>query len=250
MDGDKVYPIILDWKRKGYNVYIDLEFEDYSSDVGWVFQMKNAIKNFECVYAVCFYSENYTYSYAALMELCTLVEFSKNKKMAIDIVQISDALPEGDFSCPGVTRTYVEKFKRVNNKILTIDEEVKWFQKVIRHCIAPEEDPEIVLEDIIETARFNTARTYYIGIANRIKLLLKNNSLDSNFKYNCNRLETGFKYSRIYNYESNYTYAKEYYARAVSNNNTVEMEEQEKNMEIAEEALKAFNKIKEEELGL
>lgn len=71
-DRDRVYPIVLHWMRMGYNIYIDLDFENHGSDANWIDQMAGALARRTCHLAICFKSISYTYSYAALLELLTM----------------------------------------------------------------------------------------------------------------------------------------------------------------------------------
>lgn len=71
-DAALVYPQVLDWLRRGYNIYIDVDFENHGSEVNWVEIMEKCIRRKACSMVTCFRSENYLCSYAALIELLTI----------------------------------------------------------------------------------------------------------------------------------------------------------------------------------
>lgn len=72
-DAERVLPIVLEWMKEGYNVYMDAEFGKHSSDDHWITQMKRAVSNPNCRAAVCFTSSNYFFSYASLLEVVTIL---------------------------------------------------------------------------------------------------------------------------------------------------------------------------------
>lgn len=71
-DAELVYKQVLDWLRKGYNIYIDVDFENHGSESNWVTIMEDCIRTRACSMITCFRSENYICSYAALLELLTI----------------------------------------------------------------------------------------------------------------------------------------------------------------------------------
>ena len=71
LDRSWVLPIVCEWIRAGYNIYIDADFRSHASNCSWVRLMQDAIRNRKCHLMVCFWSESYMYSYAALLELLT-----------------------------------------------------------------------------------------------------------------------------------------------------------------------------------
>lgn len=125
-DCEVVYPKVLEWLRKGYNIYIDLDFENHGSDENWVTQMTKKIRANKCVMAIVFKSENYCFSYAALIELLTM----RSKKtvsrrmntihpnLPIDVIELSNKLVNNgmEFSSPEVKKIYKEAFKKVKEK--------------------------------------------------------------------------------------------------------------------------------------
>lgn len=71
-DAALVYPQVLYWLQQGYNIYIDVDFENHGSEVNWVEIMEKCIRRKACSMVTCFRSENYLCSYAALIELLTI----------------------------------------------------------------------------------------------------------------------------------------------------------------------------------
>ncbi len=69
-DREKVYRKVLSWIRAGYNVYLDLDFDNRTDD--WAKVMCQRITDNCCCLAVCFTSNYYYRSYAALIELLTM----------------------------------------------------------------------------------------------------------------------------------------------------------------------------------
>lgn len=93
LDRDIIYPYVLSWINEGYNVYMDLDFWDRSSNHNWIELMKNALFSKSCKSMVCFKSNNYMYSYTSLLEILTArsqyITFNHGGPIAIDIVQLS-----------------------------------------------------------------------------------------------------------------------------------------------------------------
>ena len=89
-DKDVVYPKVLEWIRQGYNVYIDVDFENHGSDEHWVDIMYDRVTDNACVLAVCFRSENYYFSYASLIELLSM---RSRETLEFREVAIDPALP-------------------------------------------------------------------------------------------------------------------------------------------------------------
>lgn len=48
-DAEVVYQKVLEWLRMGYNIYIDMDFENHGSDENWITQMTNKIRDNKCV---------------------------------------------------------------------------------------------------------------------------------------------------------------------------------------------------------
>ena len=95
-DREKVYPLVLAWMRAGYNIYIDLDFERHGSDSNWVDLMSSTLSRGMCRLGICFKSVNYTYSYAALLELLTMrgsiATERHNGKLFVDAIAL-EAVP-------------------------------------------------------------------------------------------------------------------------------------------------------------
>ena len=67
MDYKQVYPMVLRWIRKGYNIYLDVDFENHSGNENWVEMMTKALRSASCQLVACFYSENYCFSYPSML---------------------------------------------------------------------------------------------------------------------------------------------------------------------------------------
>lgn len=90
-DRKVVYKKVLDWMRRGYSIYLDVDFENHSSDDNWVDIMEEYVQNTNCKVAICFRSANYYCSYAALLELLTIrgkeARQNRDDVLKIEIVQ-------------------------------------------------------------------------------------------------------------------------------------------------------------------
>lgn len=102
-DRARVYPMVLRWMRMGYNIYIDLDFENHGSDANWIDQMSNTLARRTCHLAVCFKSVNYTYSYAALLELLTMrssdvtrLHGNNKRPLLVDVIGLEPVPDESD----------------------------------------------------------------------------------------------------------------------------------------------------------
>lgn len=126
LDADLVYGKVLEWMRQGYNMYIDLDFENHASSSHWVDLMRQAIKNRNCVQMIAFRSINHAFSYASFMEL----QFSRSKEvikflklsgrtpMDIDIINVGDlpAQPWDDLD-KTVREAYKERYEKLYQKM-------------------------------------------------------------------------------------------------------------------------------------
>lgn len=120
LDGETIFPVILSWMRQGYNIYLDKDFKNQSSENNWVTTMKDRIRSNNCQLVVCFYSENYCFSYPAMIELLTMrsEETIKNRKSAvnqvvpIDIVKLENEPKNSgkEFSCDDVKQLYKKTY--------------------------------------------------------------------------------------------------------------------------------------------
>lgn len=100
-DNDRIYPLVLNWMRAGYNIYIDLDFENHGSDQNWIDQMSNTLARRTCRLAICFKSVHYTFSYAALLELLTMrsaevTRLHNRNVLPIDIIELERVSDESD----------------------------------------------------------------------------------------------------------------------------------------------------------
>ena len=71
-DKIKVMQKVLEWIRQGYNLIMDLDFENHGSDKDWTKLLCQNIRHDRCVQAVCFRSKHYYRSMACLIELLLL----------------------------------------------------------------------------------------------------------------------------------------------------------------------------------
>ena len=53
MDYKQVYPMVLRWIRKGYNIYLDVDFENHSGNENWVEMMTKALRSASCQLVAC-----------------------------------------------------------------------------------------------------------------------------------------------------------------------------------------------------
>ena len=53
MDYKQVYPMVLRWIRKGYNIYLDVDFENHSGNENWVEMMTKALRITASVIHLC-----------------------------------------------------------------------------------------------------------------------------------------------------------------------------------------------------
>lgn len=80
-DKIKVMQKVLEWIRQGYNLIMDLDFENHGSDKDWTKLLCQNIRHDRCVQAVCFRSKHYYRSMACLIELLLLrSSFIRNKR--------------------------------------------------------------------------------------------------------------------------------------------------------------------------
>ena len=49
MDYKQVYPMVLRWIRKGYNIYLDVDFENHSGNENWVESIEVCIMSACCM---------------------------------------------------------------------------------------------------------------------------------------------------------------------------------------------------------
>lgn len=113
---DKVYPQVLAWMRAGWNIYIDLDFERHGSDSNWVDLMTGTLARLMCRLGICFRSTDYTYSYAALLELLVMRGNIANDrhrgKMSIDSIAL-EPIPADDEIPSQMRERYEAVFRRM-----------------------------------------------------------------------------------------------------------------------------------------
>jgi hypothetical protein len=119
LDAEMVYPIVIGWLQKGYNIFIDIDFERQGSDDNWIKQMKKCLRNNCCTLAICFVSENYYFSYASMIELLTMRskemkearESARNESIPIDILNLPNKpVAEGREFSDKVKNEYKDKY--------------------------------------------------------------------------------------------------------------------------------------------
>lgn len=116
MDCEIVYPKVLEWMRAGYNIYLDVDFENRSSDDNWVDIMEEYIQPNNCKVAICFRSANYYCSYAALLELLTIrgKDTRRNREdvLKMEIVQCDKDSYKTMLDTPEMKEKYINKYKK------------------------------------------------------------------------------------------------------------------------------------------
>ena len=127
MDYKQVYPMVLRWIRKGYNIYLDVDFENHSGNENWVEMMTKALRSASCQLVACFYSENYCFSYPSMLELLTVCsdETAKKRKpftnpvLPVDIICLENKpKDEGkNFSSQEVKNDYKKYFTNLRQKV-------------------------------------------------------------------------------------------------------------------------------------
>lgn len=117
-----VYRTILPWMRDGYNIYIDLDFKNQTSNINWVETMKTRITSSNCALALVFRSAHYYWSLAALVELLTMrSKETKNRREGADdpTLPVDVIIVEDDTKCKEITkgssfrREYKESFEKI-----------------------------------------------------------------------------------------------------------------------------------------
>ncbi|MBR0160409.1 MAG: hypothetical protein IJQ02_03815 [Oscillospiraceae bacterium] len=121
-DADKVYPKVLEWMREGYNIYLDLDFENHGSDENWVDIMQGKLRRKMCRLAICFRSINYYYSYAAMIEVLTMrSNWTTGQRLQqvlpIDVLNISEIPKTGEEIPKELEAEYVDYFNKLCNNM-------------------------------------------------------------------------------------------------------------------------------------
>lgn len=200
-DSECVYRKVVEWIRAGYNIYIDIDFENHSSEDNWVDQMQKKIQSKGCVKVVCFYSENYIFSYAALLELLTMRSDetrrvrTADENVSIDILQLGNE-PKDDgmeFSSREVKTMYKKYFTQMterekelfaNNKA-----EEAAFVEGIKSVLREEGREETTPEEEVKLLKLQYRQglqDYYPKVAEYIARWKKIAGLNGNTKqYNC-----------------------------------------------------------------
>ncbi len=203
-DMSVVYPKVLQWMREGYNIYIDVDFENHGSHENWVDIMENNIVNAKL--AICFRSENYEFSYATLLELITMlssktVKKRLQRKVPIDIIAIPTASlkdPDEIFSSKEVRDEYEQYMKTLRKKMGSkfgdnnkaerdrLAEGLRewaqeWAQNRLKEdwTYKPDEVMELLIEEPYEN---DNAELFFGGISLIMRNVFKSADLNGNIK--------------------------------------------------------------------
>lgn len=204
LDYEQVYPIVLRWIRKGYNIYLDVDFERHSSEKNWVELMTKALRSASCQLVACFYSENYCFSYPSMIELLTACsdetarerEAFPNSVLPIDIICLENKpKKEGKiFSSPEVKNDYKKHFMDLRQKVGDIlweknhNEEVRYEEGIRSLYDNDEERVKAVVKDIKKKYASGQMVNFYPYVAMIVSEVRKKKNLYGNYidasKYN------------------------------------------------------------------
>lgn len=124
-DKEEVMRKVLEWIRQGYNVIMDLDFENHGSEESWIDLLCKRIRSDRCVQAACFRSKHYYRSMACLIELLLLrSSFIENKRhspkykvIPMDVIDLSAKKivdEDAEFE-----KEYEEAFTKMNKRLST-----------------------------------------------------------------------------------------------------------------------------------
>lgn len=151
MDCEVVYRKVLGWMRAGYNIYLDVDFENRSSDDNWVDIMEEYVQNVNCKVAICFRSAHYFCSYAALLELLTIrgkeTRQNRDDLLKIEIVQCDKDSYKNMLETAEMKEKYVNKHKKyvldMNNDFLSHNKgEAEVLKKGIKYFYGKNKDAD------------------------------------------------------------------------------------------------------------
>lgn len=151
MDCEVVYRKVLGWMRAGYNIYLDVDFENRSSDDNWVDIMEEYVQNVNCKVAVCFRSAHYFCSYAALLELLTIrgkeTRQNRDDLLKIEIVQCDKDSYKTMLETAEMKDNYGNKYKKyvldMNNEFLSHNKgEAEVLKKGIKYFYSKNKDAD------------------------------------------------------------------------------------------------------------
>ena len=118
-DIEIVLEYVTKWIRDGYNIAIDLDFENHSSDTSWIDIMEKRLRSNNCRKVICFRSSHYYYSYASLIELLLLrsehIQKRRNKEFEIDIYMIEE--PKRYDENEEFKKEYIDKYKKMKERV-------------------------------------------------------------------------------------------------------------------------------------
>ena len=262
-DKEFVARTVLGWIRNGYNVYIDYDFENHGSDDNWVNIMDGKIGSSNCVMVVCFLSEDYYFSYAALIELLTMrsktmIEYrdsAENDQVPIDILLVDKRDEKGnpvkivkskaDFSTKEVKQRYKEEFKKLQEnmgKVFMKSKTEERKQMISGFSSLYDEEAEIEKNmQYLEKAYSSGSGDFYKKIANYMIAWFDKWNLNGNQKSSLEGVIHRFKALEVYctevtelEKEENTVsveiqHVEQEVASEVSQEETVEQKDEEKN---------------------
>lgn len=219
-DKEFVARTVLGWIRNGYNVYIDYDFENHGSDDNWVDIMDDRIGSSNCVMVVCFLSEDYYFSYAALIELLTMrsktmIEYRDSAEydhVPIDILLVEKRDEKGnpvkvvkskaDFSTNEVKQRYKEEFKKLQEnmgKVFLKSKTQERNQMISGFSSLYDEDAEIEKNmQYLEKAYSSGSGDFYKKIANYMIAWFDKWNLNGNQKSSLEGVIRRFKDLEVY----------------------------------------------------
>ncbi len=191
-DWKVVYPVVLKWLQNGYNVHIDLSFK-YNNE-NWVEQMQNNIISASCKLAVFFFSENYCYSYASMLEALTMFseETTEARKIkgsdTIQLVQIVITnKTKAQFSSKEIEELYSNDIKELKKSMGE-----KLWKENNQEKVVFEQGLKALKSKNAELMEQQLEKSYNKGLFKDFYLIVANIILDWKQKY-----ETGSNYLDI-----------------------------------------------------
>lgn len=129
-DKEEVMRKVLEWIRQGYNVIMDLDFENHGSEESWIDLLCKRIRSDRCVQVACFRSKHYYRSMACLIELLLLrSSFIENKRhspkykvIPMDVIDLSVKKrvdEDAEFE-----KEYEEAFSKIPKRLSTKESEM------------------------------------------------------------------------------------------------------------------------------
>lgn len=193
---------VVEWIRAGFNVYIDLDFENHGSEQNWVKMMEEMIRRSCCVQIVCFRSRNYYFSYASLIELLLLrSEYLANLRQTnplipIEVIILSDQHQFGQRNPSEDDKRfekeykdrYIENKNKLGNKKFFDDKQVEkeylsYGLNTLLKKMDPDHEPNVEKAIANLELKFSDGfKDFYPGIAYYIDNWFRINDMNGNFK--------------------------------------------------------------------